>query len=174
MPRAQGKHGQHNQHALQRDEQALVADQLARVPLVELVAAVRAAGQDEQDGGAQGGEEDLHAQPEGGGEAGAEVAHHVVAEEAAKDDDDGHLQGKAGKSEVDAELRGAGRRGGEGAAGGLEAEAEEIGGDEDVVEEFGAHARERGGEVFDAEGGGRGGLAVFPSPTRSPGARGGR
>jgi hypothetical protein len=51
---------------------------------------------------------------------------------------------------VHAELGLARRGGGQGTAGGLEAEAEEVGGDEEVVEELGAEAGEFGGEEFDA------------------------
>lgn len=75
----------------------------------------------------------------------------MVREECAEGDDDDDLEGEARERDVDAGLGGAGGSGGERTAGGLEDEAEDVGGDEDVVVELrGAEAGDGGGVALDS------------------------
>lgn len=166
MAKAQRKDSNNDKHALQTDEETLLGHGLAAIPFPQLVAPKDAAGEDEQDGGGQASEEDVHTLGTdvrrsfdvtgtslgGGGGRLAEEANHVVGEEEAEDEDDDDLEDEAGKGEVDAGLVGAGGDGGEGAAGGLEDEADYVGGDEDPVVEARGEAGEGGGEVGDCFG----------------------
>lgn len=83
----------------------------------------------------------------GGGGRLAEEANHVVCEEEAEDEDDDNLEDQACEGDVDSGLVGAGGHGGEGAAGGLEDEADYVGGDEDPVVEARGEARKGRREV---------------------------
>lgn len=122
-------------HSLKANEQGLVGDEVrVSITLAQLVRPVDAAPKDEDDGKSQEAEEELEAHVNGHGASAAEVAKQVVAEERAKGEEHNDLEDEAGHGDIDADLAGAGAGGGEGAAGGLQDEADEVEGDEDPVE----------------------------------------
>lgn len=63
------------------------------------------------------------------------VANGVVEGKSAEDAEGEDLEGEAGEGDGDCDLRFAGGEGGEGAAGGLEDEGEDVAGDEEPVVE---------------------------------------
>lgn len=138
-------------HSLEPDEQGLVADELRiLVPLAQLVAPVDAAAEDEDDGRVEEAEIEPGAAVDGCGAAVAEVAEDIVRESDDEEDEDDDLEDETGHGDVDARLAGALADGGEGAAGALEDEANEVGGDEDPVEPLGVEARKIWSEGVDA------------------------
>lgn len=149
MSEAQHRRGQEHKDALQHDKGRLLLDELAVVAVLQLGDAIGAASEDQQRRRRQAREKGRQAPAEAGAAAGPQVAQHVVA----KGDDEEHqhndLQAETGLGDVDARLVGAGAVGGHGAAGGLERQANDVEGDEDVVEELGLEARQLGREVDD-------------------------
>ena len=150
----QGDTGEDHHDALEDDERNLLAEEGAGVAVLELGDTVGAAGEDKEGGGEEAGEEDDGA-PGGklaAGAAGAGEADEVVGKGAEEDDEHNDLQGEARHGDVDAGAVVALLLGGEGAAGGLQDEADDVKGDEDPVEELGVEARQVGGEVDDGLG----------------------
>lgn len=152
-------------------------NEVTLIALAELVDPVRAAGEGEHD--CQGEEAQERAGPGAPGDLGgaglppsafghlgiaaapapravgsapdgAAVPDQVVDEQDAEHKERHHLKRQAGEGDVDAGFVGAGRRGGEGAAGGLQDQGHDVEWDEDPVEEFGREAGEGGGEGIDA------------------------
>lgn len=136
-----------NSHSLKPNEQALVGDQRATIPLAQLVDTEDAARERQQHGEAEESQEGVHAAAEPA--AGAGEADQVVAEEAAEEHEGKDLEGEAREREVDARLARAGGARRHGAAGGLEGQGDEVAGDEDPVEELGGKACEGWGYVVD-------------------------
>lgn len=125
------------------------------VSLAQLVNTVDAAHKDEDNGGGEAAEEETLATANGAAGVGldaADVAPHVVAKEDAKGEEQDDLQDESGEGDVDANVVGAGRDGGDGAAGGLQDEAEDISGDEEDPEEAGPDAGDVWGEEDDGAG----------------------
>lgn len=149
VSKAEHARGQKHKDALQDNKGSLFFDELAVVSVLQLSNTVGATGQDEQRCRRQAGEEGSEAPPKGGTAAGSQVAEHVVAKAGDEEDQDNDLQTETGQGDVDARLGGAGGVGGHGASGGLEGEADDVEGDEDVVEELGLEARQLWGEVDD-------------------------
>jgi hypothetical protein len=138
-------------HSLETDEHGLVRDDFrVDVSLAELVTPVDASRKNQDDGCGQEDEEDGHGAGYGGAGGAAEVAKEVVSEHDAKGKQDDDLEDQAGHGNVNANLAGASGGRGHAAAGGLEDEADNVGGDEDVVEEFGVEAGEFEAKLGDA------------------------
>lgn len=152
MAEAERNGGDDDEDALEENKGHLVGDDLASIALPELGNTIGATGEDEQDAGEQAGEEGPLAPAHGAHAAGAPVAGHVVPKGGEEGDEDDDLEDEAGHGDVDAGLVGAAGVGGQGAAGGLEDEADDVGGDEDPVEELGLEAGELWGEVDDGLG----------------------
>lgn len=136
---AESSGSQEDANALQDDEWGLVGDNLATVAFLELGDTVCATGEDENDGSGQTTEESHEAPIHGGHATGAPVSEHIVGEGGNEGGDDDDLEDQAGHGEVDTNIA-VGLGGGYGAAGGLEDEADDIGGDEDPVEQLGLKA----------------------------------
>lgn len=148
MPGGQQRDGQDDHDALEHHKGDLLVGQLAVEPLLQLGRAVHAPDEDEQGGegegvqvaleiavGAQVGEDGVEGVAGAGAAAGLADGDDEVEAEDGEDAEGGDLEGDTGDHQVDAGLlaRGAGvGDGGDGAAGGLEEEGEEVGGDEDV------------------------------------------
>ena len=151
--------GQEDSHSLQPDKQALVPQQIrVRIPLAQLIHTIRTPREDKHRRQRQEAKEEAHPAVDDVGAAAPrpQVADHVVGKTGAKDHQHKDLQAQTGEGEVDARLGGAAADGREGAAGGLEDEAEEVAGDEDPVEELWPEAGELGGEELDS-----GGVSVY-------------
>jgi hypothetical protein len=148
---AQAKGGEDDHNSLETDEHGLVRDDFrVDVSLAELVTPVDASRKNQDDGCGQEDEEDGHGAGYGGAGGAAEVAKEVVSEHDAKGKQDDDLEDQAGHGNVNANLAGASGGRGHAAAGGLEDEADNVGGDEDVVEEFGVEAGEFEAKLGDA------------------------
>lgn len=132
--------GHENEAALEGDEGTLVVHDVAGVPVLELGHAVGAAGEDEDDGAEEADEEGLHPPAEGLHAARPPVADHVVGEDCDEGHQDDDLQDQTGHGDVDAGVVGAVGVGRQGTARGLQDQADDIGGDEDPVEELGLEA----------------------------------
>lgn len=149
MSEAEHRRGQKHKDTLQHDKGGLFLDELAVVAVLQLGNTIGTTGQDEQRRRRQAGEEGSEAPAEARGAAGSQVAEHVVAKGGDEEDQDNDLQAETGLGDVDTGLVGAGGVGGHGASGGLQGEADDVEGDEDVVEELGLEAGQLGGEVDD-------------------------
>ncbi|KAH6606815.1 hypothetical protein Trco_005968 [Trichoderma cornu-damae] len=145
----QRRHRQKHENAFQDDERGLLLDEASIVSVLELGHSVGATGQDEERRRRQAGEEGGEPPAEARGAAGPEVADHVVCEGDDEEDEDDDLKTESRLRDVDSGLVGAGGVGRQGAPGGLEDKAENVKGDEDVVEELGLEAREVRSEVDD-------------------------
>lgn len=148
---AKGNSGKEDDDTLEDDEGDLVLDQVTIVAVLKLGDTVDASSEDEDDGGAETGEEGAQAPAESGGLLGADVSDHVVGEGNDEEDEDDDLENETNHGDGDAEVRVV-VAGGEGTAGGLEDEADNVKGDEDPDEELGLEARELRAEEHDGCG----------------------
>ena len=95
----------------------------------------------------------LQTPSEAGHAAGAVEADHVVGESSDESDNDDDLEDQTGHGDVDARVVGiVGFFCGDGTTGSLQDQADDVGGDEDPVEELGLEAGEVWGEVDDGLG----------------------
>ncbi|KAI9166612.1 Boty-Like Retrotransposon [Paramyrothecium foliicola] len=149
---AEGDGGDNDDGTLEDDEWDLVGDELAVVAVAKLDDTVDASDQDEDGGAGQAGKEGVDAPAETSEATGHEVANHVVTKGADESDEDNDLEDEAGHGNIDTDivaLVGVARHG---TAGGLQDEADDVGGDEDPVEELGPESGQLGGEVNDGLG----------------------
>lgn len=99
------------------------------VSFAQLITPESASAENHDDSRAQEAKEDAHACAQCTSRPAAEVSKQVVTEKHAEEDEDGDLQGETGHGDVDTGLAGALADGREGSSGGLEGEADNVGGD---------------------------------------------
>lgn len=149
---AKGNSREDNDDTLKADEGTLVLDHVTVVAVLQLNNTVDAPGEDEYGRGAQADQESVEAPAKLGTAAGEQVADHVVGEGCDEGDEDDDLERQTGHGDVDTRVVAVAGRGRHGTACGLEDEADDVEGDEDVVEELGLEARQFGGKVTDRLG----------------------
>lgn len=152
MPKAQSNNSKHNKNTLENNERNFLTDQLSIVSVPQLSDTECATSKNEQNGRGQTQEKGIEAPAKRLCAAGPQVPNHVVGEAAHKCGQDNDLQRQTGHGDVHADLVVAVGVGGQGAAGGLENQADDVEGDEDPVEELGVEAGQIWGEVYDRLG----------------------
>lgn len=155
MAKAQSKRSENNDNTLKNNEGGLLANQLSVVAVLELGNTVGTTGENQEAGSGETGKESLISPSEARGSVDAQVADHVVGKGADEGSQDNDLQSQTGHGHVDAQVGGGAALagvGGHGTAGGLEDEANDVKGDEDVVEQLGLESRQAGSEVDDGLG----------------------
>ena len=130
-----------NLHSLQTDEQALVPDQVGvLVPLAQLVRPVDTPSLDEDDGQRKETEVEPSATVQGASRSALEIAYEVVSKSQTEEGENHDLQDETRQGYVDSSLAATRRDRRDGSTGGLEDKTDNVGGDEDVVEDFWSEA----------------------------------
>lgn len=136
--------------ALQAVEEALVLEVRAIISLAELLNPVYAASQYQNDGGSQPGKEHPLAAAESAARRRPHIADHVVGKHSDKEPDDNDLHHEAGLSKVETNIIVGFTDSRDGAAGGLQDQADDVERDENPPEPLGRDARDGAVEVVDA------------------------